>query len=97
MTIVPFLLTLILVGVIVVTGTMVNVRLYDTGHLGRRYGRSRRFKSIARRHMTHAEYFRRLDKMHEEGSRYALHGVLILLLFATLVLIVVFSMLGILH
>lgn len=94
---VPFLLTLILVGVIVVTGTMVNVRLYDTGHLGRRFGRSRHLKSITRRHMTDAEYFRRLDKMHEEGPRYARHGVLILLLLAMLVLIVVISLLSGFH
>jgi hypothetical protein len=92
-----FLLTIILIGVIVVTGTMANARLYNTGHHGKRFGRSRHFKSIARRPMPEVEYFARLDKVHEEGPRYARRGMLILLVLAILALIVVISLLGGLH
>ena len=91
---VTFLLTLILLGAIVVTGTIVNVHLYDTDHLGRRFRRSRRFKSITRRPMTDAEYFKSLDKVDEENSRYARNLVLILLFLAMLGLIVVVSLIS---
>ena len=94
---VSFLLTLLLIGVIVVTGTIVNVRLYSTGHTGKRFGRSRRYKSIARRPMTDVEYYARLDKAHEEGPRYARHGVLILLIPVILIIIVLISLLGGFH
>jgi len=94
---VPFLLTLLLVGALVVTGTMVNVRLYDTGHLGKRVGRSQSFRSITRRPVTDAEYFARLDKISEEGPRYARHGMLFLLTLLALVLVIVVSLLSSLH
>jgi hypothetical protein len=94
---VPLLLTLLLGGVLVVTGPLVNVRLYDTGHLGKRVGRSQRFKSITRRPMTDAEYYAGLEKLHEDGPRYARHGMLFLLTLLALVLVVVVSLLNSLH
>jgi hypothetical protein len=94
-----FFITLAFVTILVVTGIVVNMRLYDPGT--KRFRQSRSLRPVARRYttggMSDAEYFIRLDKMYEDGPRYARRGVMIMFALVIFFIVVVISLLSGLH
>jgi hypothetical protein len=93
----PLLITLAFVTILVVTGIMVNMRLYDPG--AKRFKQSRSIRPTARRYttgtaMSDIEYFTRLDTMDEEGPRYARRAVTMLSFVVILIIIVAISLLS---
>ncbi len=94
---VSFLITLAFVTMLVVTGIIVNMRLYDTG--AKHFRQARSLRPAARAYstgerMSDAEYFARLTRVSEEGPRYARHTVMIISLLVIIVVIVLISLLG---
>src|SRR5690242_2379739 len=93
----PLLITLAFVTILVVTGIVVNMRMYDPG--AKRFRRSRNLRPAigpytAGRRMTDAQYFARLDKIHEDGPRYARRAVTIITFVVILIIIVGISFLA---
>lgn len=93
----PLLITLAFVTILVVTGFIVNMRLYDPG--AKRFKQSRSIRPTARRFttgtgMSEVEYFTRLDTMDEEGPRYARRALTIVSFVVILIIIVAISFLS---
>ena len=93
----PLLITLAFVTILVVTGIMVNMRMYDPG--AKRFRRSRNLRPATGRYttgvrMSDRDYFARLDMMHEEGPRYARRAVTIISFLVILIIIVGISFLA---
>jgi hypothetical protein len=96
----PFLITLAFVTILVVTGIIVNMHLYDPG--AKRFKRSRSLRPAAGRYttgeaMSDAEYFTRLDTMYEEGPRYARRAMTMISFLVILIIMVGISFLGSIH
>ena len=94
---VSFLITLAFVTMLVVSGIIVNMRLYDPG--AKRFRQARSLRPAARGYttgerMSDVEYFARLTRVHEDGPRYARHGVMIISILVILIVIVLISLLS---
>jgi hypothetical protein len=92
-----FLITLAFVTMLVVTGIIVNMRLYDPGV--KRFRQSRSLKPATGRYttgeaMSDVEYYTRLTRIHEDGPRYARRSMMILFMLVILIIIVVISLLS---
>jgi ABC-type uncharacterized transport system permease subunit len=91
------LITLAFVTILVVTGLIVNMHLYNPG--AKRFKQSRSIRPTARRYttstgMSDAEYFTRLNTIEEDGPRYARRAVTMLSFVVILIIIVVISLLS---
>ena len=91
------LITLTFVTLLVVTGIIVNMHLYDPG--AKRFKQPRSIRPSVRRYttgtgMSDAEYFTHLNAIEEEGPRYARRTVMILSFVVILIIIVVISLLS---
>jgi hypothetical protein len=91
------LITLAFVALLVGTGIIVNMHLYNPG--AKRFKQPRSIRPPVRLYragtgMSDAEFFTRLNTIEEEGPRYARHVVTILLFVVILIIIVGISLLS---
>ena len=91
------LITLTFVTLLVVTGIIVNMYLYDPG--AKRFKQPRSTRPLVRRYttgtgMSDAEYFTGLTRIEEEGPRYAHRAVMMLSFVVILIIIVAISLLS---